>query len=100
MSLTRKILYGAAAIALAMVIIGVFLPSTVHVVRETTIDAPAATVFALVSDVRRIQEWSPWTNLSAADEPAFSGPHRGAGASVRFATPTGERGLQTVVASE
>jgi effector-binding domain-containing protein len=99
MSLARKILYGAGAIALALVVIGVFLPSTVHVVRETTIDAPAATVFALISDVRRMQEWSPWMRPSAGDEPAFSGPRRGEGAAVRFTAPTGERGRQAVVAS-
>jgi effector-binding domain-containing protein len=100
MSLARKILYGAGAIALAMVVIGVFLPSTVHVVRETAIDAPAATVFALISDMRRMQEWSPWTRPSAGDEPLFSGPRRGDGASVRFMAPTGQRGRQTVIASD
>jgi uncharacterized protein YndB with AHSA1/START domain len=99
MSLARKILYGAGSIALALVIIGVFLPSSAHVVRETTIDAPAATVFALISDLRRVQEWS-LSGTTAGDGLAFSGPRRGAGASVRFTTPTGDRGRQTVVASE
>jgi len=100
MSLARKFLYGAGALVLAFVMLGVFLPSTVHVVRETTVDAPAATVFALISDLRRAQEWSPWTQASANDEPQFSGPRHGEGASVRFTTATGERGRQIVLASD
>jgi len=100
LSLARKILYGAGALALAVVVIGVFLPSTVHVVRETVIDAPAATVFALVNDVRRMQEWSPWMRPSAGGESSFSGPRRGDGASVRFTAPTGESGRQTVITSD
>lgn len=98
MSFTRKILYSAAAIVLAIIIIGVFLPSTVHVARETSIDAPAATVFALVSDLHRMQEWSPWT--SPADEAGFSGPRRGEGSSARFATATGEWRRHTLLASD
>ena len=100
MSLARKILYGTGATALAIVIIGVFLPSTVHVVRETTIDAPAATVFALISDLGRAREWLPWTRLSASDEASFSGPRRGDGASVLFTSAAGERGRHTVLASD
>jgi carbon monoxide dehydrogenase subunit G len=100
MSLARKILYGAGALVLAFVMLGVFLPSTIHVVRETTVDAPAATVFALISDLRRAQEWSPWIQVSENDEPQFSGPRHGEGASVRFTTAAGERGRQIVLASD
>ncbi|HEX6260462.1 MAG TPA: SRPBCC family protein, partial [Woeseiaceae bacterium] len=63
MSRARKLLYAAGAIALFLVIVGLMLPSTAHVSQETTIDAPVATVFALASDVHRMQEWSPWVDL-------------------------------------
>jgi effector-binding domain-containing protein/uncharacterized protein YndB with AHSA1/START domain len=97
--LTRKILYAAGAIVLFAVIVGVFLPSTGHVERETTIDAPAATVFALITDVRRLQEWSPWIASDPNAEPQFSGPGRGAGATIRWNSPISGSGSQTIVES-
>lgn len=97
MSLARKILYSLCAAVLLLLMVGVFLPSTVHVARETTIDAPAATVFALVSDVHRMQEWSPWNDGAAVGEPMFSGPPRGPGASVQWRSTPKTSGRQTVI---
>lgn len=97
--MTRKILYTAGTIALLLVIVGVFLPSTSHVERETTIDAPAATVFALLSDVHRVQEWSPWIASEPNVSTQFSGPSRGVGAAIRWNSPTGGTGSQTIIES-
>ena len=99
MSLARKLLYAAGAIALFLVIVGLLLPSTAHVSQETTIDAPAATVFALASDVHRMQEWSPWVDLPANASPQFSGPRRGPGASVQWKSPQSGSARLTVVES-
>jgi effector-binding domain-containing protein len=99
MSLAGKILYAAGAVALLVVIVGLALPSTAHVSRETTIDAPAATVFALASDVRRMQEWSPWVDLPQNFSPTFRGPGRGPGASVHWKSPQTGSSRLTVVES-
>ena len=96
--MTRKILYLAGIIVLALVIVGVFLPSSVHVQREVTIDAPAATVFALLTDARQLEEWSPWVapeNVATQVE----GPGRGVGATLRWNSPAGGRGSQAIVES-
>jgi carbon monoxide dehydrogenase subunit G len=93
----RAILSGAAAILLLLLVVGVFLPSNVHVSRQTRIDAPVATVFALLSDTRRSVEWSPWISGTGASEVDFSGPRRGRGASVQWHSPDREPGRQTIV---
>jgi uncharacterized protein YndB with AHSA1/START domain len=85
---------------LLAVTIGVFLPSTGHLVRTTTIDAPVATVFALISDVRRMQEWSPWGGPAAIGGATFSGPRRGVGASVHTTSTTGVTAHQSIVETE
>lgn len=43
--------------------LGFVLPSTVHVEREITINTPPETIFALVSDFRQWDAWSPWASL-------------------------------------
>ncbi|MGH8168780.1 MAG: SRPBCC family protein, partial [Woeseiaceae bacterium] len=96
--MTRKILYAAGIMALALVIVGVFLPSTVHVQREVTIDAPAATVFALLTDARQLEEWSPWIASENVDT-QVEGPSRGVGATLRWNLPAGGSGSQAIVQS-
>jgi effector-binding domain-containing protein/carbon monoxide dehydrogenase subunit G len=97
MSIGRKILYATGAGVLLFFVVGVFLPSNVHISREARIDAPAASVFALLSDTRRRQEWSPWISRTADDEVIFSGPRRGRGASVQWRSQTSGSGRQTVL---
>ena len=95
--MTRKILYLAGIIVLALVIVGVFLPSSVHVQREVTIDAPAATVFALLTDAHQLEEWSPWVSENVATQ--VEGASRGVGATLRWNSPAGGSGSQAIVES-
>lgn len=48
--------------------------------RETLIDAPAATVHALVDDLRRWQAWSPWEGVDPNLQRTYSDPAVGVGA--------------------
>src|SRR5215510_7176335 len=41
-------------------------PDAYHVERSTTVDAPAATVFAQVDDLSVWKEWSPWEKRDPA----------------------------------
>lgn len=84
MNLARKILYAMGAVVLLVVVVGVFLPSTGQLERETTIDAPSATVFALINDFHRMMEWSPWIEADPNAKVQFSGPEMGVGAVVRW----------------
>lgn len=65
MSVARKIAWAAGLLALAVVIVGVFLPSSATVRREALIDAPAATVYVLARQPDRLKEWLPWIGPGA-----------------------------------
>ena len=57
MSVLKKILLGLVVVVALLIVIGFLLPSTAHVERSTTIDAPAHTVFALVNSFRNFNKW-------------------------------------------
>ncbi len=48
--------------------------------RETTIDAPPATVHAILDDFHRWREWSPWEEKDPDLVRIFSGAEKGVGA--------------------
>src|SRR5262245_48622539 len=56
-------------------------PDTYHVERSTTVDAPAATVFAQIDDLSVWKEWSPWEKKDPAMKKTLSTPTSGVGAS-------------------
>lgn len=96
----QKLVFGVAALIVVLLIIGLALPSQSRLIVTTEVDAPAATVFALVNDMRRRQLWSP---ISAQDPNArieFSGPVRGPGASVSWDGPVVGSGTETIVNSQ
>lgn len=51
-----------------------------HVERSLTISAPAAKVYALISDFHNFGKWSPWEHLDPKLEKTYSGAERGQGA--------------------
>ena len=83
-TLGQKILYCIGALLLLVVAIGVFLPATIIVERGSTIDAPRASVFALLNDYRQVKEWSPWMDTDPNALYTLSGPPRGEGATMTW----------------
>ncbi|MFP3945095.1 MAG: SRPBCC family protein [Alphaproteobacteria bacterium] len=61
-----------AVIAVALAV-GFFLPRTVHVERTVVIARPQATVYAVVSDWRQFNEWSPWAEVDPDAEYTYEG---------------------------
>ncbi len=55
-------------------------PSTYHVERTATINAPASAVYAELDDFHRFAQWSPWEKLDPAMKKEISGPATGVGA--------------------
>jgi len=84
MKILKRAGIAVAAVLLLAVATGVFLPSKAHVERQITIDAPAASVFALVNDFDRINEWSPWLKTDPNALYRISGPSRGVGATLTW----------------
>src|SRR5262245_58185340 len=69
------LLLGAAAAYVAT------RPDAYHVERSTTVEAPAATVFAQIDDLSVWKEWSPWEKKDPAMKRTVSATSAGVGAS-------------------
>ena len=54
--------------------------SAFEVVRSTTVDAPPERVHALIDDLHRWREWSPWEDIDPALQREYSGAESGVGA--------------------
>lgn len=78
---------------------GVFLPSRVHVERSITVDAPAATVFALVNDFRQMNKWSAWQETDPNAHYSIGGSPRGEGAHMSWDGNVIGQGQQEIVES-
>jgi len=98
----KPILIGLAALIVLIILIGLFLPSAAHVERSTSIAASPETVFGLVNNLRRFNEWSPWYEIDPSTEFNYSGPEQGVGARLQWASNSAElgSGAQEIVASE
>ena len=77
-------IYGIGALIALLIIIGFALPRTSRVEVAIEIDAPPATVFALVNDFHRLSLWSPWVGTDPNARFLFSGANRGEGAIVTW----------------
>ncbi len=84
MLVLKKIVMGLLLLVVALVVVGFFLPRQVHVERSTVVDAPQATVFALVNGFRSFNKWSPWFALDPNATYTFEGPREGAGAKMSW----------------
>jgi uncharacterized protein YndB with AHSA1/START domain len=79
------------------------LPGEARVERSAVIAAPPDKVFAIVGDLRRTPEWSPWVAADPAVSFTFDGPEQGGiGQVMRWASnnPMVGNGSQTVLAHE
>ena len=89
------------AALVAIVAIGVggayLIPAETVVQRQVVINAPPEKVFAIVGDLRRFKEWSPWADLDPNLQYAFEGPETGVGQKMSWVSekPDVGRGAQT-----
>ncbi|HET7717959.1 MAG TPA: SRPBCC family protein [Bauldia sp.] len=72
-----------AVVALA-IIVAFFLPRHAVVARSTEVAAPPSAVFAIVSDLRRFNEWSPWADIDPETVYTFTGPIDGVGQTLNW----------------
>lgn len=80
----KKILLALVVIVILILGIGFLLPRQVHVERSITIDAPRATVFALVDGFRTFNKWSPWFDADPEATYTYDGPDFGVGAKMSW----------------
>ncbi|MEM1281720.1 MAG: SRPBCC family protein [Cyanobacteria bacterium P01_H01_bin.152] len=97
MSLLVKLIGGLVGLLMTLFALGFVLPSTVHVERDTLINAPPAAVFPWVSDFTRWEAWSPWATKDPEAMMQIAGS--GLGQTMRWQSENPEvgSGSQTIV---
>jgi effector-binding domain-containing protein len=76
-----------------------FLSPDLALTRSIEIDRPRATVYALISDLRTFNEFSPWYARDPQARYVFSGPESGVGQSARWESAALGAGDQAIVAA-
>lgn len=98
LTLLKWIVY--LVIAAAVIVVGgsFLLPAEAVVTRSIEIAAPQDKVFAIVGDLRRFNEYSPWADLDPETKYEFSGPEQGVGQKMIWTSgnPNVGSGSQTV----
>ena len=69
-----------AVLILIVLALGFSRPATFRVERSTTIKAPPTAIYAILSDFRQSECWSPWEKKDLHMKKSFSGPASGQGA--------------------
>jgi effector-binding domain-containing protein len=95
----QKFLYGTGIFFALLIIIGLALPRHARIAVSAQIDAPPATVFALVNDYHRFTLWSPWIDTDPNARVVYSGPTRGIGATMTWDGAIIGTGTQSIAAS-
>jgi effector-binding domain-containing protein len=101
MKILKVIVVGLLLLVITFAVVGLFLPSSVHVERTVSINRPTILVFDIVNNLRRFNDWSPWYPRDPQAQYRYEGPESGVGAIVHW---TGNdkvgSGTQTIVESQ
>jgi carbon monoxide dehydrogenase subunit G len=88
-------------VTVVIIIVGgsFLLPSQATVTRSAEIAAPPDKVFAIVGDMRRFQEFSPWADLDPDIKYTFEGPESGVGQKMSWTSDNANvgSGSQTII---
>jgi uncharacterized protein YndB with AHSA1/START domain len=80
MKIVQWVLAVVGAIALVLVLGGLFVPSKFNVERSVQINAPADRIYDYVVEPRKWKDWSVWTRRDPQMRIVYSGPPFGMGA--------------------
>ncbi len=94
----KRILQGAGATLAALFALGYVLPDRAYVEREIIIDAPAETIFALLSDFKSWKDWTPLAQIGPQADYHTSGEGVGQMLEVKAAYLPPARMTQEIVA--
>jgi uncharacterized protein YndB with AHSA1/START domain len=102
LAVLKWLFYLIAAIAIIIVGGSFLLPGQAVVTRSTEIASPPDKVFAIVGDLRRFNEFSPWADLDPNIKYTFEGPESGVGQKMNWTSENEDvgSGSQTIVKYE
>ena len=95
----QKLIYSVFALLLLLVVVGFLLPRKHQVDVSVEVNAPPATLFALVNDFRHHREWSPWKDIDPEARIEYTGEPSGVGATMSWNGVALGSGTQTIIAS-
>lgn len=98
LKLLKWLFYLVVTVAIIVLAGSFLLPSEAVVTRSTEIEAPPEKVFAIVGDLKRFQEYSPWADLDPDSTYGFEGPPGGVGQTMSWSSqnPDVGSGSQTI----
>ena len=88
-----------AAVIIVAVVAAFFLPRHATVSRSVEVAAPPAAIYAIVSDLRRFNEWSPWFARDPNATYTFTGPVDGIGQTMNWDSKSPQLGAGKIVIS-
>ena len=98
MKIIKRLVLAIAALLVVVILVSFALPRHPVVLRTIAVAAPPETIFPLVSDLRRFNEWSPWFARDPAADYTFTGPVDGVGQTMNWTSKVPEvgSGRQTI----
>jgi len=100
MKILKRILIVFAILLMVVAVIGLMLPSHVHVERSTTISRPQEMVFDYVNNIQNWNSWSPWYELDTTASYTLSGPPSGLGAKINWVSTNKNVGTGSMTYTE
>jgi len=102
LTVLKWLFYLIAAVAIIIVGGSFLLPGQAVVTRSTEIAAPPDKVFAIVGDLRRFNEFSPWADLDPNIKYTLEGPESGVGQKMNWTSDNADvgNGSQTITSYE
>jgi effector-binding domain-containing protein/ribosome-associated toxin RatA of RatAB toxin-antitoxin module len=97
MKILKRILIVLVILVALAAIIGLFLPSKMHVEESIVINAKPAKVYSLVDDLKSEPKWSPWQLRDTATIYTYEGPEHGVGSKVMWQSKEMGNGSQSTV---
>jgi effector-binding domain-containing protein/uncharacterized protein YndB with AHSA1/START domain len=101
MGMLKKVVLVLVSVVVLLAIVGLALPRQVHVERSTVIEAPRATVFAVLNGFRLFNRWSPWVEADPGARYTYEGPAFGVGSKMTWSgdPKTAGSGSQEIIES-
>lgn len=84
MKIAKWLLGIVAGLLIAILIVSLFMPTTLEVERTTTVNAPRADVFSTLTDLREFNRFSPWHGIDPDAKYTYKGPQTGIGATMSW----------------
>ncbi|RMG36185.1 MAG: hypothetical protein D6720_05695 [Gammaproteobacteria bacterium] len=102
MPFARKLFKTLLVLAIAFVLLGLFLPDHASLQRQIVIDVPPQRVYAQIADLRAFHRWSPWRRNEGNGGWRFSDPSSGVGARMSWLSQDGttELGSMELIRAE